>query len=46
MFEVFAFSIIGTLIIGSTLIVYMKLLHLEMLMKNKKNDKQDGEGNA
>ena len=45
MFEVFAFSIIGTLIFGSSLIVYMKLLHIEMLIKHSKNNKQNGESN-
>lgn len=46
MFEVFAFSIIGTLIIGGTLFIYMKLLHLEILIKNSKDNNQNGESNG
>ncbi|WP_457640452.1 hypothetical protein [Persephonella sp.] len=36
MFEVFAFSIIGSLIITSAFVIYMKLLQLEMLINKKK----------
>ncbi len=43
MFEVYAFSIVGSLIVVTALVIYMKLLHLEMLInKEKKQEKEDG----
>jgi len=46
MFEVFAFSIIGSLIITSALVIYMKLLQLEMLINKKKNQEKENANNG
>ena len=45
MFEVLAFSIIGSLIITSALVIYMKLLQLEMLINKKENQGKENASN-
>ncbi|WP_297456189.1 hypothetical protein [Persephonella sp.] len=46
MFEVFAFSIIGSLIITSAFVIYMKLLQLEMLINKQEHHKQENTNNG